>query len=1000
MFRGRFDRRVTLLTAGPGFGKSTLLARALADPFVDETSIDVWLELEPDDNDGDRLESALRDALRSAAPVDPETANAPPWDLVWAMAPTHVAIVLDECHHLRPGSDGTAFLTELLDRLPRNGHLVISGRERPPVPLTRLQASGDLVALTEADLAFDADELATLLRSRGRTDLVDVGVDAGRTADVVESGLRWPALAELSIAVGHEAVTGYVWEEIVAKLEPERAAALALLAPLGRLDDELACRVLDRDVDVATLVAGLPLTTRAEDGAVRLHDLWEPVLAQLVSPDERRKALRVGGETLVRRGALARAAEAFALAEDPEGLVSVAIAAAKGPQTRTDVRSIRSILAKLPADLAGGAPRLLLEGFIAFADFEEQAVPYFEAAMHAARRTGDRELEVLAIWRLTQTFGLIEGLPTRNELYERARELAAEGEPLAAALAARHEAYMALVEGRVEDALARVDDFTGFGPQQAGLISARLLLDLGRPEDVLGRDVSVGDVADPDRAADANLFVGLAIWLRGGMRPEDAYVIADRLATVTVGRDVGSQAVNALSLVVLIALAAGERERAVELAAKAQLLATDTAGRRSRAYADIASGLVLLDDGDEAAAAAALARVHDLLPVERHPARQLLRALVPLYVLVPASRPGLDSSRLGPTLAKVVAIARAVVAARAGEPVELPPGTWTDIDLIRSHVPRPMIVELALAGMASAAPGAGALFQAVPDHHAYARRALDHRAPSIARAAASALAAGPARPDRPLELRVLGSMELLVDGDRVEAKAWSRERVRRLAAHLVDVRSARRREICEAVWPDLDEKAAAQNLRVNLAHLNGVLQPDRPAAEPPWFLRTDGDVLRLHVDGLVVDAWVLDRLLDEARQADHRGAPGEALDAYRRAVAMYRGDYLAEFDDSGIGQFERIRLRSAAALAGARAAELLLACGEPEEAMRLADRSIEIEPLLERAHQARIRAVVATGDRAAARATAALLVARLAEIGLTPEPATSKLLEGLGIDAG
>ncbi len=988
LFRDRFDRRVTLLTAGPGFGKSTLLARALADPFADDTCIDVWLELEPEDNDGDNLESALRDVLRNAAPVDPETANAPPWDLVWAMAPTHVAIVLDECHHLRPGSDGTRFLTDLLAHLPRNGHLVIAGRERPPVPLTRLQASGDLLAVTEADLAFDDDELAEFLLSRGRPD---------READ---GELRWPALAELSVAAGDEAVTGYVWEEIVAKLEPERAVALALLAPLGVLDDELVHHVTERDIDAASLVAGLPLTTRTEDGAVRLHDLWGPVLADLVGPDDRRKALRAGGELLLRRGSLTRAADAFARAEDADGLVAVAVAAAKGPQTRTDVRSIRMILAKLPEDLAGGAPRLLLEGFVAFAEFEEQAVPFFEAAMLAARRTGDRELEVLAIWRLTQTFGLIEGLPTSVELYRRACELAAEGEALAGALAARHEAYVALSEGRVDDALARIDDFDGFGPSQARLISARLLLDLGRPDDVLGRNVSVDDVADPDRAVDANLFVGLAIWLRGDLRPEDAFAIADRLAEVTVGRDVGSQAVNALSLVVIIALAAGERDRAVELADEAQHLAAATAGRRSRAYADVASALVLLDRGDEDAAAAALARVHDLLPVERHPARQLMRALVPLYVLVPASRPGLDASRLGPTLTTAVVVARNVVAARNGAPIDLPATTWQAIDLVRSHVPRPMIVELALAGMAQGVPGAEAMLHAVPDHHAYSRAALDHPTPSIAGAAAAALAVGPVRPERVLELRILGSMELLVDGAPIDAKAWSRERVRRLAAYLVDTRSARRRDIAAAVWPDLDDKAAAQNLRVNLAHLNAVLQPDRPAAEPPWFVRAEGDTLRLHSDGLVVDAWVLDRLLDDARQADQRGAPAEALDSYRRAVGMYRGHYLDELADSPIGQFERIRLRSAAALAGARAAELLLARGEPEEAMRLADRSIEIEPLLERAHLARIRAVLATGDRAAARATAALLIERLTEVGLAPEPLTAKVLEGLGMGAG
>ena len=78
---------------------------------------------------------------------------------------------------------------------------------------------------------------------------------------------------------------------------------------------------------------------------------------------------------------------------------------------------------------------------------------------------------------------------------------------------------------------------------------------------------------------------------------------------------------------------------------------------------------------------------------------------------------------------------------------------------------------------------------------------------------------------------------------------------RDLLQFLVDRRSISRRRVAEAVWPDLDAIAAADNLRVNLNHLQRVLQPDRLPEEAPWFIRAADDRLVLHPSAeLRVDA--------------------------------------------------------------------------------------------------------------------------------------------------
>ena len=40
-----------------------------------------------------------------------------------------------------------------------------------------------------------------------------------------------------------------------------------------------------------------------------------------------------------------------------------------------------------------------------------------------------------------------------------------------------------------------------------------------------------------------------------------------------------------------------------------------------------------------------------------------------------------------------------------------------------------------------------------------------------------------------------------------------------------------------ALWPDKDETALTNNLRVNLSHLQKLLQPERETGEPSWFLK-------------------------------------------------------------------------------------------------------------------------------------------------------------------
>jgi DNA-binding SARP family transcriptional activator len=197
------------------------------------------------------------------------------------------------------------------------------------------------------------------------------------------------------------------------------------------------------------------------------------------------------------------------------------------------------------------------------------------------------------------------------------------------------------------------------------------------------------------------------------------------------------------------------------------------------------------------------------------------------------------------------------------------------------------------------------------------------------------------------------------------------------------------REVCAtALWPESDAEAGLGNLRVTLGYLQKVLEPGRASGDAPWFVRTDGDALILSGDGLTVDAWELDRLLDAADESDRAGAPSAALRTYESALDLWHGDYLADVYDDWAGP-ERDRMRARFLAASVRAGELLLGQGSVDRALRIATRAVEAEPWSEPAHRLVMASHLARGDRASARHALDRCYSALAELGVDPEPSTA-----------
>ena len=188
----RFDVAVTTIVAGPGFGQSTLLAQAIRANQGAPRGIDAWVACEPGDETVERLAGALADAIVPGSRAN-KSPHAAVLEALRSVSPLDICLVVDDVHELPNGSSAVAFIGELIRRLPAHVHLVLSGRALPDLPLARLQAADQLLALVEDDLAFTEDEVRHVARLAGRRCAVRRSDDETRTSDTPASSSADPS---------------------------------------------------------------------------------------------------------------------------------------------------------------------------------------------------------------------------------------------------------------------------------------------------------------------------------------------------------------------------------------------------------------------------------------------------------------------------------------------------------------------------------------------------------------------------------------------------------------------------------------------------------------------------------------------------------------------------------------------------------------------------------------------------------------------------------------
>lgn len=394
------SRRLTLVSAGPGWGKTTTVAawaRTRPGPPV------AWLTLEPFDDTPTAFWSDVLAALREAGAVPPDhplAAITVPSRMSAGLLrrilrgieelPGPVVLVLDDVHHLAT-ADVSGTVDDLL-RYPLPLHVVVLTRIDPLLHLERLRGQGEVVELGASDLAFDVTAVAALGALHGRT-LAPREVDRLLT----ETG-GWAVGVRLQVEAAPDAAS---------RARAERSAAEFLLTEVLGRRDPVVRRFLLRTSLATTLCAelaevldpGAPAgrllpELAASDGFVtafgeqrrwyRYHPLLREMLQselRLEDPDAVPVAHRAAARWLVRHGDPLRALEHAVAAEDWELAGTVFVEGAAIHLVGPHRQAVADVLRRVPfSDLEPDVALHLCAGSLALVDDR------FEAANHHVAR--------------------------------------------------------------------------------------------------------------------------------------------------------------------------------------------------------------------------------------------------------------------------------------------------------------------------------------------------------------------------------------------------------------------------------------------------------------------------------------------------------------------------------------------------------------------------------------------------------------------------------------
>jgi LuxR family maltose regulon positive regulatory protein len=305
------DRKLTLIAASAGFGKTTLVSE-----WVTGCGRPVaWLSLDEGDNDSTRFLTHLVAAIQSIAEnigggvvsalQSPQTSSTETILTILlneiTAIPFKFVLVLDDYHVIGTKRIDDALIF-LLEHLPPQMHLVIATRENPQLPLGRLRARGHLTELRAIDLRFTPGEAAAFLNqvmglglSADEITMLEIRTE-GWIAGLQLAGLSMQGREDIHAFIraftgDNRYIVDYLVEEVLQRQPDHVRSFLLRTSILDRLHGPLCDAVTDQEESNARLEVlergnffVVPLDDRRH--WYRYHHLFAEVLSAHLRADQ------------------------------------------------------------------------------------------------------------------------------------------------------------------------------------------------------------------------------------------------------------------------------------------------------------------------------------------------------------------------------------------------------------------------------------------------------------------------------------------------------------------------------------------------------------------------------------------------------------------------------------------------------------------------------------------------------------------------------------------
>ena len=476
------QRRMVLLCAPAGYGKTTLLAHELA-RLPSGTAV-AWISSDA----GDDLQRLLECMLAALEPYDPPWRTAPE-GLVSRVAASadsqrevaaEVINAIDDCSvergviafddlHRVEDPDWFLFLDHVIERLGARWCIVVTSRADPPLALARLRAADELAEFRQLDLQFARDEARELART--------AGLDKHLADRLFDRTQGWPAGLRIALGavsastsshardalrINERPLFEFLVTEVLQKLPAALADFLLAVSVLHELDavrceqvtgDALTRAHLDAIERLGLFVDVLDAPIRT----LRLHDLFRDALQERLRV-ERPDAWRAN----LQRAAAAETdpvrSQALWLAAGCESQAAKALQAAAptlnlGGAAQTALR----LCAAFSPSFAATSPELqIVLGLTKQTVWQlHDAERHYAAAQALYRERGDAAAEYVAIARRAAVLAALGRLNQASELL--AALPASLTDPEAQTVAATAALWLALERCEFDQAAARFD---------------------------------------------------------------------------------------------------------------------------------------------------------------------------------------------------------------------------------------------------------------------------------------------------------------------------------------------------------------------------------------------------------------------------------------------------------------------------------------------------------------------------------------------------------------